>query len=454
VLRRGLLATDVPAAVLLVAAPLLLGLVPVSGVPVGPIAACLALVLGMILLAPRAVLATRLALRGLVGRAVGVPGRIAAENLPRDLPRVAVTTAALVVGVAMATSFGVFIGSFTKSILVWVDQSIPADLFITSAARFAGMKNVPMVDALREKLLEIPGVDLVERIRIADIDYKGAAVKLLSTDGEIYVQRGKTTMLEGDLAQAMAGFRRGEVMVSENFARKFGVHVGDLLELDTKRGPERFPVAGVIVDYASDLGTVFIDRAPYAEKWRDARVDTYRVYLKPGTDLETVRGIIYERYGEKFDLVVLTNREFKGEIVNLLDQVFGLMRALELVAILIAALGVVNALLASVLDRTREIGVLRAIGMRRAEVRRMIVSEAGLIGVAGTATGIAGGLALGYVLVAYFNLMQSGWQFPFRPPWLAVAETGVLVVLASALAGWYPARRGAALPVHEALEYE
>jgi putative ABC transport system permease protein len=462
--RRGLLLrTDVPAAALLLASPLLLGVGPVRGVPMGGFGACLALVLGAALFAPRAVIGARVLLRALISRALGVAGRIAAENLTRDLSRVAVTAGALMVGVALATSMGAFIGSFTSSMVSWIDQSIPADLFITSAGRITGLKNVPMVDALSGELGAIPGVALVERVRMVEIDFRGDTVKLGSTDGEIYVQRGKPSFIEGDYESAMAAFRRGEAIVSENFASKFGVHTGDSIDLATRGGVRRFPVAGVIVDYGSDLGTIFLERAAYVSAWRDDRVDTYRLYLtaeasrtekERTANLERVRREVYDRFGARYELVVLTNREFKGEVLSLLEQVFGIMRALEVVAILIAALGVVNALFASVLDRTREVGVLRAIGMRRREVRRMVMAEAGLLGAAGAASGLAAGLGLGYILVAHLNALQSGWHFPFRPPWGSIAEMAALVVLVSVLAGWYPAREAARMAVSEALEYE
>jgi putative ABC transport system permease protein len=130
------------------------------------------------------------------------------------------------------------------------------------------------------------------------------------------------------------------------------------------------------------------------------------------------------------------------------------MHVLEAVAIVISVLGVVNALLASVLDRTREIGVLRAIGMLRRQVVAMVVFEGSLIGATGIAGGIVLGLGIGHVLLAYVNVAQTGWYLPFRPSWAGVLEIAALVGLGSAAAGWYPARHAARLIVAEALGYE
>jgi putative ABC transport system permease protein len=199
---------------------------------------------------------------------------------------------------------------------------------------------------------------------------------------------------------------------------------------------------------------VSIDRAVFVRLFGDTRVDAYKLYLDPGVDPEAMRRIINERYTEKFDLFVMTYQDFKHSIVSLLDQVFGIMSALEVVAIVIAVLGVINALLASVIDRVREIGVLRAVGMRRRQVRVMVMAEGGLVGVCAVLVGFFAGLALGQLLISVINLTQSGWYFPFRPPWLDIAQACLVVVIVSTLAGWYPARAASRLVVTEALEYE
>jgi putative ABC transport system permease protein len=117
-------------------------------------------------------------------------------------------------------------------------------------------------------------------------------------------------------------------------------------------------------------------------------------------------------------------------------------------------LGVVNASLASVLDRIRELAVLRAVGMLRRQVAKMVVFEGALVGVIGVVGGIALGLAIGHVLLDYINVTQTGWYLPYRPSWWSVAETALLVAVGSALSGWYPARYAARLVIADALEYE
>ncbi|GMV39875.1 MAG: adhesion component ABC transporter permease [Myxococcales bacterium] len=454
VTRHRFAASDALGLALLLAAWPLLLVPPEGDIPVGGLAANVALTLGVALLARRGIQLFRRTMGAAVARPLGIEGRMSLDNLERDLGRAGITTAALTIGVSMAVSLTVFLGSFRAAAFDWVEQTIPADLFITSAARFSGTRNAPMADVLTDELAALPGVLDVERVRIVDIDRSADAIKLLSTDIAIIERRATLTFLEGSREEALPAMRSGGVLLSENLSRRRDLHVGDTFELPTPAGRQTFPVVGVVVDYTSDRGMVLMDRPVYVERWGDARVDTYKLYLPDGTDLEPLRRTINERWGEKYNLFVLTDREFREEISRILDQTFQLMTALELVALIIALLGVVNTLLASVLDRTREIGVLRAIGMLRRQVRKLVMAEAGLLGTVSVVLGMALGFGSGLILLQSISLVSTGWYFPLRPPAWNLVQTAILVIGVSVVAGWYPAREAARMPVTDALEYE
>ena len=153
-------------------------------------------------------------------------------------------------------------------------------------------------------------------------------------------------------------------------------------------------------------------------------------------------------------MFVLTNREFRGEFEKAVDQIFQTLRVLQLVTLIVAALSIVNAVLANVLDRVREIGVLRAIGMLRRRLRRLIVLEATMVGAIGTVAGGLIGMCVGYVLLEHVMSVQTGWHLPYRVPYQALVELVVITLPVSALAGLYPAKAASELVVSDALEYE
>jgi putative ABC transport system permease protein len=130
------------------------------------------------------------------------------------------------------------------------------------------------------------------------------------------------------------------------------------------------------------------------------------------------------------------------------------MRVLEYVMLAVAALGIINSLLANVMDRIREIGVLRALGMSRRKVSKMVVMEATLVGLVGVVSGALTGLAVGFVMLKHVTSEQTGWHFSYMAPWSSVWEVALIVLPISALAGFYPARQAASLRVREALDYE
>jgi putative ABC transport system permease protein len=288
---------------------------------------------------------------------------------------------------------------------------------------------------------------------MASYDYQNYPIKLTSTDTKLWQRYSKCEFLEGSDSDVDAE-REGKVLVSENFSSRFNLHRGDVLKLKGKHGERDFEVGGVIVDYTSDIGTVLMEREIYKQHWGDDRVDTFELHLTKGADAEAIRRQINEHYGASYDLFVLTNAEFRAELLDAADAIFAIMRIIEYITLVVAALGVINAVFANILDRIREIGVLRALGMRRVEVGSMIVLEATLVGLVGVTAGALTGAGLGFVLIKHVATLNTGWHFPYALPWRAIGQIAVIVLPISAIAGYYPARHASRLHVREALGHE
>lgn len=440
---------------LLASLPLSL-LPPVRGVPVAGYLAALCAIVATVLLVPSALVLVRDLSRPLLGRMSSFAARIAGENLCRDLGRATISTAALMIAVGMVTSLAVTLKSFEDSVLNWIDQTVPADLFITSANPFAGAaKNVHMSDEMYPFLGRLPGVVAVDRVRIIDVAFRDGQIKLLSLDWKVNLRRARLTYLSGDAAGADAALSAGTgVVISESFARRFGYQLGDHLQLPSPTGIQDLLIAAVVVDYTSDQGLILMDRAPCERAWLDSKVDTYKLYLDQGADADAIRRAVLSTYGDRFTLYILSNAQFKDELRKILQQAFGLVDVLQLVALIIAVLGVINTMLASVLDRQREIGVLRAVGGLRRQVQQMIMIEAGLMGLCGCVTGVFAGLVVGAILLYSVNTVSLGWRFPFTVPLLAICKLTFIVVAASVAAGYYPARIATREPITKTLKYE
>lgn len=454
--KLGLTLRDLAGVLCLVVAWPLVSVPVAFGMAVGAIAAAGVLLLGCALLLPRLVQLVEWGLRGVAQRWFSVEARLASENLPRDVGRTSITAGALMSGVALVIGFGAFTHSFTSSLLSWIDQTLPGDLFVTQSAVNAGTssRNMPLDPSFLNKLTAIPEVQSVSRTRIVDAPFRGENIKLVARDLEVYDGRARFDMLEGEHGAVVKRLHAGDAMVSENFSRRFNVHAGDTVELGTQTGTHRLSVAGVYVDYTSDVGTLLLSRERYVSLSRDQRVDTFEVMLHDPRSAPDVRRRLFASMGGDHDLSVLTSGEFRAALMKTTEGIFGLVRALELVALIVAVLGIVNAQFANVLDRRRELAVLRALGMLRKQLAKLIVIEAGLVGAVGTLAGIVLGVMFAHLLLGHINVVQTGWHFPFRLSMRAIAEVLVLTVPAAALAGLYPALAAARSPVTEGLESE
>jgi putative ABC transport system permease protein len=262
-------------------------------------------------------------------------------------------------------------------------------------------------------------------------------------------------MTSGDGKTALRQMAEGRgVIISESFESKFGKGAGDQLQLSTPSGLITFKILAVYVDYSSDAGSVLIDRSLYKKYWKDALVDAFDLWLTRGADPEAVIQKIKEHYGEDYQLFISTHKDLREAVVRIMEQSFVVNYAVELVALVVAIFSVINTLLASILDRTREIGVLRAIGATQQQVRRIVVMEAGWMGCLGGVLGLFAGSVMAYHHVIYNTKVLTGWTFQFYYPYgIAILALFASVVLCVLVAYW-PARQAAAIPIVSAIGYE
>ena len=197
-----------------------------------------------------------------------------------------------------------------------------------------------------------------------------------------------------------------------------------------------------------------MDRALYIRSFGDDAINTIVVYLKPGTDRTRARIALERQFGPKYGAFVVTNSEIRREVMRIFDQTFTITYALLGVAIVIAVLGIVNTLSALILERTRELALLRAGGLSARELRTMIVLESSLLGLASTAAGLVMGYALSWILIHVINKQSFGWTIDFHTPVALIAASLAVTFLSSALAGLAPARLAARIDIAAALKSE
>jgi putative ABC transport system permease protein len=381
--------------------------------------------------------------------------RLASDSLRRNPFRSAITVATLIISLAAIFTIAAFVNSVRGSLLAWVDQMVTADIIISSGARTAGPRNVSLREEPAAGLRALPGVKTVDLYRLVRANYQGRPIVVESFSAVASASVRTLPMAQGNGARALREMAEGKgAIVSESFQTRFEKNVNDSIELITPSGPATFKVLAIYVDYSSDIGSVLIDRALYKKYWRDELVDAFDLWLEPGVDMAALVERIKNDYGERYQLFISTHRELKDAVVRIMEQSFVVNYAVEIVAIIVAIFSVINTMLASVLDRSREIGVLRAIGATQAQVRRMVMLEAASMGLIGGVLGLFAGSVMAYHHVVYNTKLLTGWTFQFYYPYGIAGFSVLAAVLLCGLAGWGPAKQAASTPIVTAIGYE
>ncbi len=396
-----------------------------------------ALVIGVIVLAP---VFSRL-LVGIVGAPVtrlGTVGNLAVRNAQRDRRRTAATATAILIGLALVTAIGVLGASTTKSTDALVDEVITAD-FIVQPTSF-----VPFSTEVGDAIEAVPGVDFVSRVRQAPALVNGEQVLLTGIDP---VTSGEVQTLGVEPAALAPGGIAADVKSAAAAAVQRGDAVtvtwasGETQELELR---QVYPGQTAFGGWVVSLETLATAGLPEVDSFLYVRLD-------PGADVEAVRAGLDEVQAQYPTVQILDQTEFKESISGQISQLLNLVYALLGLSVVIAIFGVVNTLALSIIERTREIGMLRAVGTLRSQVRTMIRWESVVISFFGAVTGVLLGLVLG---VSLRTLLEEDGITELAIPWDLIAIVLVATAVVGVLAAVGPARRAATLDVLAAIRTE
>jgi putative ABC transport system permease protein len=388
---------------------------------------------------------------------LGTVGRLAGLNLQKNISRNAVAVAAVFYGISLFVGSSGLIQSMRMSLIDYIDSIIRADILIASGHPLAtgGSANIPMPIEMRRELEEIPGVLSAEPFRKVYLNYQGSRILLEMFDVAERLEYCPAMIARGrreDMQRLLP--RQDHVVVNEGFAARYRIKPGDSIVLPTPHGPVRFGVAAVVVAYDSDSGTVWMDINTFERHWQDSLADMFEARIKPGADLAAVREAILDRFGKERKLFVLPAHEFRLEVRKMLDRMFLVNNAVIVITLIIAGFGIIVTLLASVIERTRELGILRAIGMTRKQVAGVVLIESLLLGAAGGVLGAATGIFVGWLNVEGFFRLDFGANIAYHIHYASILLAVILAAGLAALAGLYPAWRATKTNIVEALSYE
>ncbi len=412
--------------------------------------------LGFSLLTPLFIFRGLPALARVVPAISGISGRLATDSLVRSPIRNAAALSAVMVSMTAIFVTSVFLDSLLSSFKDHINHLFKADLMVTAGSIFTGPQNICLSDSLLPKIAAVTGVHQVGAFRFLDMVYEDKGTFLTALDMENAARFGTVRMIKGDLTLIAKELQSGKegVLVTNQFTKAFSKDVGDMLELITPSGKRSFPIVGQYMDYVSETGAVAIDRSLYRHYWKDATVDGIMVYLEQGADPSVVTQQIKQQFGKDYGVLVVSNHDFREAFLERVVRSFRLTWALKIVLLLLSAMGIMNTLIAMVLDRTREIGLLRALGATKGQVQRTVMWEALLLASFGCGFGILIGTLGSLRLVKLGLNYLVGWYVHYSIPDVQVAVEVLGTIFIGLIASYYPARKAGRLPVLQAIAYE
>ena len=402
-------------------------------------AALLCLLVAAALVTPLAVMGLAKAARPLLGRLFGVLGRMAARGVVTSLSRTGVAVAALMVAVAATIGVGLMIDSFRGTVEDWLTQSLQADVYVQPPSLVFRRSTATLDSTVVARLRTLDGVDGAYTVRRVSVRAEVGPTELVAIEPgprtpEVY--RFKV----GNPEEVWPRFRRSaSVFVSEPYAYRHDLAVGDSVRLQTDRGPHAFPIEGIYYDYGSDRGVVMMSRTTYERFYDDSGVSGMAVYAAEGTSVDALIADMRAATSGLQDVLIRSNRALRETSLRVFDRTFTITTVLRILAIVVAFIGVLSALMALELERRREMGVLRATGMTPGQLGGFVTLQTGLMGTIAGVLSLPLGYALAYVLVFVINKRSFGWTLQLTVSTDILLQALALAVGAALLAGLYPA---------------
>jgi putative ABC transport system permease protein len=391
-------------------------------------------------------------IEGLFGRFLGILGRLPVRMVSSEISRTGIAIAALMIAVSATIGMDLMIGSFRQTVAQWLHSSLPADLYVSLPGDKMTANKILADHRLKEKIANLDGVEMLS----------SALHTKLITDNRLT----KTSVFELN-SKSKQGFifkdkvaddfwyrfeNQPTLIVTEPYAYHHAVKLGQKILLRTDAGNQPFEVIGIYAEYSGDQGHLAMSRQNYERYWPDLGYSGIGVYARDGADLKRLENQVSQLLSAQQS--VKSDQEIYKASMELFEQTFTITETLRWLSAAIAFVGVFSALMALQFERTRLLGILRAIGISSRQLTVLIISETGLMGLVAGLLAIPVGFIVAYVLIFVVYQRSFGWTMAFYFDSGILYQGLALAFVAALLAGVFPAIKMAQTKPAEALRTE
>jgi putative ABC transport system permease protein len=384
----------------------------------------------------------------------GMIGVLSARNIQTALSRTAVAIAALMISLSMVLGMRLMITSFRGTIDGWVNSILQGDVYLRpngfTTAKWEALFSPDFIHFLEQQ----PEVEALDLYGATEFTYRGKPIYLVAISAEVVADRTDFIFAAGTDRDNWQRVIDGEVFISESFAQRFKKTTGDTVRLETRHGSRVFRVAAVFIDYSLDQGQIMMDHPTYVANWGPSRLTNIGVFLKPEADSRRYVADLRQAIAGRYAVDVFSNRELREEVLKIFDQTFTITHVMQILAGIVAFIGIISAVMSLLVERTRELGILRAVGMSFGQLRRMVFLESGLMGGFASCIAVPAGTALALVMIYVINLRTFDWTIHFRMDIGAYLQIWWMSLVAALLAAIYPMWRLKKISVVAAIREE
>lgn len=381
-------------------------------------------------------------------------GTLAQSNISRQPTRAAITASATMIGIAIIVGLGGMVISMTGSFLNVVRRSLGSDYLIMPPSVGLWNSNIGAKKGLAEELNAIHGVGVVSTLRFAAATANGNALSLLGIDPQAYPKIASLTFNQGDPTTAYAELEDGRTMISNGvLAAQLGIKTGDSVELSTPTGRKSYRIVAVAGDYFNaKIMTAYISQDNLQTDFRKSEDIFFQLNLEPDADAVMVESKINKILKDYPQFKLVSGKSYFEETKELFNAVYAVYFMLLGILAVPSLIALLNTLSIGVIERTREIGMLRAIGATQKQIRRIVTAEALLLAAIGTAFGLLAGLYLGYLMV--IGMSTGGFPVSYTFPYAGLIAAVATGLVFGAIAAVLPANQAARMEIVRALRYE
>jgi putative ABC transport system permease protein len=368
-------------------------------------------------------------------RMFGAMGKIAIGDVVGSLYRFSVALMSIAISSALIIALFTLIYSFRNSLKEWIQKNISADVYIKPASCISNFCFYPLSDEVVKAVGNMPEVAGIGRFRALYLDFRGK--KVIAGFGE---RQEKIPRTGHDEPMREDSEERDQIGISRYLGMKYGLKQGDSIEVHTPRGDAKFVIRDIFSSYSTTSGYIYFDRNLLKKYWGLDDVTEIGISVKAGVDINHFIRKLKKRLSTRYSLEIRNNEELREKVLAIFNKSFAITYAIELISIMVSLIGVVNILLALVLERKRELSIIRYLGGSWKQIQQLILLSAGIVGICGISFGSLMGFIMSVIFVTVINELSFGWEIHFEIPLLYLSLMAMVLFSTTLFACLIPSR--------------